>query len=245
MRGSGTSAVTLRKVGFCFEPPRQIVFIDNLDIEYGEIVSIMGPSGCGKTTLLRLLAKLLTPTEGTLTVATDRIAFLYQNDGLLPWFDIWTNVALPGKIGGFARAEHESLVTELLDNVNILDAAKRFPHQLSGGMRKRAELARVLASRAGIWLLDEPFESLDPVARQRMLQLLKFHQRAKAAAVVMVTHSLDDAALIADKLVVLNGLGGIAGAVIRKSPSSSGLRKRTDVDYRTLIQNATELLCIS
>jgi NitT/TauT family transport system ATP-binding protein len=183
----------------------------DLDVGEGEFVAVLGRSGCGKSTLLRLVAGLLPTTSGTVSVAGQPvvkprrdIAMLFQRPALLPWRSVVDNVLLPVEIFGWRRAAHRTRAYELLELVGLAGFEKRFPHELSGGMQQRAALCRSLITDPRVMLMDEPFSALDALTREDLSgELQKVHMNS-GATVVFVTHSVDEAVLLADRVVVLS-----------------------------------------
>ncbi|MBL8480722.1 MAG: ABC transporter ATP-binding protein [Rhodocyclaceae bacterium] len=173
-----------------------------LDVAPGEFLAVVGPSGCGKSTLLALLAGTRQPTSGSLQrrAATRMV---YQQDGLFPWLTTAENIAL----GLDARAEPASrarCLDEMLELIRLADFRDHYPHQLSGGMRRRVELARVLAGPSDLLLMDEPFSALDYQTRRRMHRELQSMLASYPRAVVLVTHDIEEAALLADRILLLS-----------------------------------------
>ena len=188
-----------------------------LRIAPGEFVSLIGPSGCGKSTLLRLIADLDEPTSGELTVfgKSARQARLdqdygiaFQQSGLLEWRSVAENVELPLHVHGVAKAERRARAAELLELVGLADFAGHRPSQLSGGMQQRAEIARVLITEPRVVLMDEPFGALDAQTRVMMQELLLDLWAQVRATVVFVTHDIDEALFLADRIVVLSARPG-------------------------------------
>jgi NitT/TauT family transport system ATP-binding protein len=183
----------------------------DLAVAPGQIVALIGPNGSGKSTLLRVLAGLLRPDRGTasldgerITAPDPRIGLIFQEPRLLPWRSAQRNVAYPLELAGWARADRDRRVTELLDLVDLREVATLIPERLSGGMRQRAALARSLALEPRVLLLDEPFSALDELTRERLnLELLGLWART-ATTIVVVTHSIQEAILLADRVVVLS-----------------------------------------
>ncbi|HEX8746755.1 MAG TPA: ABC transporter ATP-binding protein [Pyrinomonadaceae bacterium] len=179
------------------------VFEDlSVEIERGEFVAVVGPSGCGKTTLLNLLSGYLRPTSGVIRrEGTTRM--VYQSDGLFPWLTVRENIALglrhlqEGKRRG-------AQLKDLLSLIRLDGFAEHYPHQLSGGMRQRVELARALAGEADVLLMDEPFSSLDYQTRLRMRRMLVRVLTERPRTVVFVTHDIEEAAQLADRILVLS-----------------------------------------
>lgn len=192
-RRNGAAAPVLRDISFT--------------IDRGEFVAILGPSGSGKSTILRLVAGLEQPTAGQISiggrevsVTDDRCAVVFQEPRLLPWRSVASNVVLGArrrKSGQTAR------VDQLLAEVGLSDVADAWPHQLSGGMAQRVGLARGLAAEPDVLLLDEPFAALDALTRLRMQDLLLQLHDHHAQTVVLVTHDIDEALYLADRILIL------------------------------------------
>jgi len=177
----------------------------SLDIQPGAITAIVGPSGSGKSTLLRLAAHLLSPAEGRVEAASERTAFVFQSPNLLPWRTVRDNVALPLQLQGTPRAQRRQQAEAILARVGLADAGGALPGALSGGMKMRASLARALVTEPGALLMDEPFSSLDTFTRRQMhAEFLGLWQRARPT-VLLVTHDLEEATLLADRVVLVAG----------------------------------------
>lgn len=199
--------------------------LHDLDLEAapGEILTVVGPSGCGKSTLLRTLAGLLPALAGQVAQdgrpvtgpGADR-ALIFQEDALLPWRTARSNVELPLAIrGGLGRAERTARAQEWLDRVGLTGLERQLPHRLSGGQRQRVQLARALAGQPRAVLMDEPFGALDAQTRAGMQQLLVEALRGTGATVVFVTHDVDEALFLGDRVALLAD-GGLTG--IRRVP---------------------------
>jgi NitT/TauT family transport system ATP-binding protein len=193
----------------------------DLSIPAGEFISIIGPSGCGKSTLLRLIAGLDKPTTGTIrTVAAheDRdsrieyagsysksdVAYVFQDAHLLPWRNVLRNVALPLELMHVEKSRRVDAALAAIEQVGLSDAVKRYPAQLSGGMRMRVSLARALVTNPKLLLLDEPFAALDEINRQKLDDLLREIWLARKMTTIFVTHSLQEAAFLARRAVVFS-----------------------------------------
>ena len=188
------SALDLRGVAHSFGGVEVLRPLD-LSVAPGEFLAIVGPSGSGKTTLLSLLSGHLTPSQGTVT-RSGTTRTVYQADGLFPWQTVRKNIAM----GATSAAE----VEELLQLVGLTEFAGAFPHQLSGGMRQRVELARALAGKTDLLLLDEPFSALDYLNRLKMRAELARLLAERPCTVVLVTHDIEEAAQLADRVLVLS-----------------------------------------
>jgi NitT/TauT family transport system ATP-binding protein len=174
----------------------------SLSVASGEFVALVGPSGCGKTTLLNLCSGWLQPTSGTVH-RPDRVRMVFQQDGLFPWLTVGENVRLGLRhlADESARSRH---ALELLALVGLAAFERYYPHQLSGGMRQRAELARALAGGTDLLLMDEPFSSLDYLTRLKLRAELARLLREQPRTVVLVTHDIEEAAQLADRVLVLS-----------------------------------------
>jgi NitT/TauT family transport system ATP-binding protein len=206
-------AVAVGQVWHSYAPGRLALGLLDLEVERGELLAVLGPSGCGKSTLLRILAGLLEPTGGEVRLdgqpplAARRrraLGWLAQDDGLLPWRTVADNVGLPLRLAGRPRGP----VQPLLERVGLAEFAGHYPHQLSGGMRQRAALARALVAEPALLLLDEPFAHLDELTRERLGDLLLDLRLAARPTVVLVTHSVSEAVRLADRAVVLSSSPG-------------------------------------
>ena len=174
----------------------------SLDIGLGEFVAVVGPSGCGKTTLLNLMAGFDKPNAG-LVISTGRVRMVYQQDGLFPWLTAAENIQM-----GLRQFKDEEARTrelkEMLTLIGLEGFENSYPHQLSGGMRQRVEIARALAGDTDTLLLDEPFSSLDYLKRLRLRRELVRLLSERPRTVVLVTHDIEEAAQLADRVVVLS-----------------------------------------
>lgn len=173
----------------------------SLEISREEFVAVVGPSGCGKTTLLDLLSGFLKPTSG-IVARSGRVRTVYQHDSLFPWQTAAQNIAM-GLRELSSEAERSSQLKQMLQLINLAEFADHYPHQLSGGMRQRVELARALAGQTDILLLDEPFSSLDYLTRLRLRRELARMLAELPRTVVLVTHDIEEAAQLADRILVL------------------------------------------
>lgn len=174
----------------------------SVDIERGEFVAVVGPSGCGKTTLLNLFSQFIKPSSGKVVCAA-RARMVYQHDSLFPWQTVSENIAL-GLRHINDNAERSRQLSDMLRLISLEGFANHYPHQLSGGMRQRVELARALIGDSDILLLDEPFSSLDYLTRIRLRNELARMLDKLPRTVVLVTHDIEEAAQLADRIIVLS-----------------------------------------
>lgn len=208
----------------------------DVDITAGEIVAVVGPSGCGKSTLLRLIGGLDAPTHGRILLddtsvaeVDERTAVAFQEPRLLPWRTIAQNVEL-GLPRGTARRAGRERVQELLHLVGLDHAAHQRPSEVSGGMAQRASLARALARNPGVLLLDEPFGALDALTRLRMHDLLLKIHAAEPTTILLVTHDVEEALYLADRVLLLRTLAGEQESSISRTISVPGTRPRDRAD---------------
>ncbi len=174
----------------------------NLTVNPGEVVVLVGPSGCGKTTILNILSGYIKPSSGTVT-RKGIIRTVYQQDGLFPWLTVTENISL-GLRNLKDEQLHQNELQELIQLIHLEGFENHYPHQLSGGMRQRVELARVLAGDSDILLMDEPFSALDYQTRLRMRMELVRLLETRPRTVVFVTHDIEEAAQLADRIFVLS-----------------------------------------
>jgi len=183
----------------------------NLAVADGEFVCLVGPSGCGKSTLLRLLAGLDRADAGHFSLAgrpidgpSSEVGVVFQQATLLPWFTIWQNVTLPVRVGGRTLVSREAPIRELIRIAGLQGFENKFPYELSGGMQQRAAIVRALACDPKLLLLDEPFGSLDALTREKMNAELQRIWLASRKTVVLITHSIDEAVFLGDRVVVMS-----------------------------------------
>jgi nitrate/nitrite transport system ATP-binding protein len=215
-------------VGIAFErggASTEVLRDVSLAIERGEYVSVIGHSGCGKSTLLNIVAGLLKASQGGVLLEGREVnepgperAVVFQNHSLLPWLTVRENVALAvDKVfrGRKSRAERREWIAENLDLVRMAHAADKRPHEISGGMKQRVGIARALAMEPKILLLDEPFGALDALTRAHLQdQVMEIHQRL-ANTIVMITHDVDEAVLLSDRIVMMtNGPAATVGEIL-------------------------------
>lgn len=214
-KGPSDAAISVRGIHHVYtseQTGERVHAIESIDLEVseGELVCILGPSGCGKSTLLYLIAGLLRPTAGEIYVEGKRVTapgrdrgIVFQEYALLPWKNVRANVALGPKIQGMRRTERNVVAQEFIDLVGLTGFEAKFPHELSGGMRQRVAVARTLAADPEVVLMDEPFAAVDAHTRMSLQEELVRIWRTTRKTIVFVTHSVEEAAFLGDRVVVL------------------------------------------
>jgi NitT/TauT family transport system ATP-binding protein len=214
------------------QPPELMVALDrvNATVRKGELVTLLGPSGCGKTTLLRLTAGLIAPDEGTITIAGAPLTrprkdacMVFQNFGLLPWRTVTGNVEFPLEIDGVSAAERRDLARHFIELVGLAAFSEHFPHELSGGMQQRVGIARALMRKPILIFMDEPFGALDAQTREQLQEdFLKIWSQT-AATVIFVTHSIDEALLLSDRIFVFDTAPGRIQTIVESPVAAERL----------------------
>lgn len=221
--GDMDRAISFSNISVAFPEKRGGHFVAvrdaNLDIGDGEFVALVGPTGCGKSTLLNLAAGLLQPSAGSVFVFEEKLlglnrraGYLFQADALMPWKTALENVAIGLEVRGASRALARAQAQDWLARMGLANFADRHPHQLSGGQKKRVALAQILALEPKILLMDEPFGPLDAQTRALMSELLLSLWTQDRKAVLFVTHDLDEAIALSDRVVVMGA--GPAATII-------------------------------
>ena len=226
----------------------------DLDVADGSFVSIVGPSGCGKSTLLRLVAGFAQPTAGSVEVGGQAVGgpspdrgVVFQQPNLYPWLTVAENVAFGLRMRHVPKAERRAVVAEHLELVGLADVASRRPYELSGGMQQRVQIARVLANRPSLVLMDEPFAALDAITRERLQDELLRIWRAHRTTVVFITHSVEEAVYLGTRVLVMSPRPGTivtdepatfstsnqTGAAVRDDPAFIEQRRRISAHLRT------------
>jgi NitT/TauT family transport system ATP-binding protein len=191
----------------------------DLDVPRGQFLVIVGPSGCGKTTLLRMLAGLEVPTAGSVEVRGGRDgrpenSMVFQGDSIFPWMSVWDNTAFGLVMRGMPRAQIRQIVGHYLDKTGLTAFADAYPHQLSGGMRQRVSIARAFANDPDVLLMDEPFSALDEQNKTLLqAELLRIWDETRKT-VVFITHSVDEAVTLGDRIMVMSAQPGTAKAFV-------------------------------
>jgi NitT/TauT family transport system ATP-binding protein len=214
--------IRLRNLRKSFESRgRTVVALDDvsLDIEAGCFFVVVGPSGCGKTTLLRMLGNLDTPTSGSIQVSAPAAgrpgnSMVFQGDSLFPWMTAWENAAYGLTMRGRPKAEIADVVGHYLNRTGLSKFANAYPHQLSGGMRQRVSIARAFANDPDVLLMDEPFSALDEQNRVLLQQeLLRIWEESRKT-VIFITHSVDEAVTLGDRIMIMSAQPGRAKQIV-------------------------------
>ncbi len=222
----------------------------SLDIQPGDFVSLLGPSGCGKSTLLRLIADLIEPSEGQITVKGKSAhqarlnrdyGFVFQAPVLYDWRSVLKNVQLPLEVMDYPAAERDRRAREMLQLVGLKDFERHYPWQLSGGMQQRVSIARALAFKPSILLMDEPFGALDELTRERMnTELLNIWSQTQTT-VIFVTHSIAEAVFLSNRVVVMTPRPGRIEKIVEIDlPRPRAFETREHTRYFELITEVRE-----
>ena len=238
------SAVLVDGVTKVFNPgrPDEVTALSDVDLTVGdgEFVSLIGPSGCGKSTLLRLIADLIPPTRGTVTVSGEPAAaarrkqgygIAFQQAGLFEWRTVQRNVELPLELRATSRADRKARALEMLSLVGLDDFTGHYPGQLSGGMQQRVAIARALAVSPPLLLMDEPFGALDEMTRERLQAELLGICAKTGTSVVFVTHSISEAVFLSNRVVVMSPRPGRITASIDVDLPTRNDAVRQSPDY--------------
>lgn len=220
----------------------------SLHIDPGESWVFIGPSGCGKSSLLFLLAGLRQPTAGDVLVAGSALksprpqtALILQDYGLFPWKTVWENAALGLRIRGLAAREQTALITPILENLGLFEHKHHYPTQLSGGQRQRVAVARALALDPDLLLMDEPFSSLDALTRENLQETMLSIRRQSRMTLVTVTHSIEEAAYLGQKIAVFTPRPGRVAAIV-DNPQAGDQSYRDRPDFYQKCSEVRHLL---
>ena len=245
MTGEGGAAVVeLRGADKVFSNGMRGLAAIDLRVQPGEFVTLIGPSGCGKSTLLKLIASLIEPTSGDLTVQSGRqMAFVFQEPTLMPWSRVDTNVRLPLDLARVPKDAAAARVDAALANVDLTGFRRHYPRQLSGGMRMRVSIARALVTDPDLLLMDEPFGALDEFTRNRLdddLLRLSFERKLTT---IFVTHSLYEAVFLSTRVIVMAANPGRVFAEFRiDEPEPRGDDFRTSTRFAELARDLSKIL---
>ncbi len=227
---SSGSIVEVKNIGMIY--PGGTVALEGLDLEFptGKMTTLLGPSGCGKTTLLKIIAGLLEPTAGEVWIDGVRVfgpgperAFVFQDFALLPWATVLRNVAFGLELQGREKAEREEVARASVVKVGLAGFENSYPHELSGGMRQRVGLARALCVDAQVLLMDEPFSAVDEQTRRLFQEELLRLLARENKTVIFVTHSIEEAVYVSDRIVLLSPRPGRINRIVTMEIDRQGL----------------------
>jgi NitT/TauT family transport system ATP-binding protein len=248
------SFIEAQNLSLCFRPknrePVTALTDLNVTVARGEFVSIVGPSGCGKSTFLNILLGLIKPDSGTLELngmpiagPSQERAMVFQEFGLLPWRTVAANIELGLELKGTPTVARAQRVTELIKLVGLNGFENHYPHELSGGMKQRVGLARALATEPQVLLMDEPFAALDAQTRDLMqTELLQIWERTKKT-VLFVTHSIEEAAYLSDRVIVMTARPGRTKDVLRiELPRPRDYEMRLTAEFNEIKSRIWEVL---
>jgi NitT/TauT family transport system ATP-binding protein len=218
---AGDAVIEVRGIGKLYAGGVQALEGIDLDFRRGALTSLLGPSGCGKTTLLKIIAGLLAPTAGEVRVAGRLVsgpgperAFVFQDFALLPWASVLRNAAFGLELQGVPGAARAARARHYIAEVGLAGFEDKYPHQLSGGMRQRVGLARALAVDAEVLLMDEPFSAVDEQTRRKFQEDLLRLRAVERKTFVLVTHSIEEAVYLSDRIVLLSPRPGRVSQVV-------------------------------
>jgi NitT/TauT family transport system ATP-binding protein len=215
------AAVSIRSVSKTYPGPVEALQEIDLDFPEGRLTTLLGPSGCGKTTLLKIIGGLIPPTAGNVFVNGREVtgpgaerAFVFQDFALLPWANVVRNVAFGLELRGVALSERQAIAEKYIAQVGLAGFERKFPHELSGGMRQRVGLARALAVKADVLLMDEPFSAVDEQTRRKFQEDLLRLVAIERKTFLFVTHSIEEAVYLSDRIVLLSPRPGRVWKII-------------------------------
>jgi NitT/TauT family transport system ATP-binding protein len=248
----GDSIIEVRAVGKTYEGGVEALAGIDLALPQANLSTFLGPSGCGKTTLLKIIAGLIPPSHGEIYVKGQKVdgpgperAFVFQDFALLPWANVLRNVAFGLELRGLAKGERERVARKHIAEVGLKSFESTYPHQLSGGMRQRVGLARALTVDADIILMDEPFSSVDEQTRRKFQEELLDLLRHKKKTVIFVTHSIEEAAYLSDRIALLSPRPGTLSKIVeprirREGRSPDEIRR--DKNYLDVVDEIWQIL---
>ena len=213
----------------------------NLDIATGEFVTVVGPSGCGKSTLLRIIAGIISPSNGN-TVKPDKGAFVFQDSALLPWRSVQKNVELLMELESFPKEQIKGKARSVLKQVGLTGFEKSYPHQLSGGMKMRLSLARSLVLRPDYLLMDEPLSSVDELTREVLQEEIHTLWKEDKFTAILVTHNVAEAVYLSNRVVVMSPRPGKITHVVDIPFKKRDRLLRSKAQFTKLVNNISEKL---
>jgi NitT/TauT family transport system ATP-binding protein len=249
---SAEAIVEVRGIGKTYDGGVEALQDVSLPLPRGRLSTLLGPSGCGKTTLLKIIAGLIAPSRGEVWVNGKKVdgpgperAFVFQDFALLPWANVLRNVAFGLELRGLSREERIKLAQDYIARVGLKGFETSYPHQLSGGMRQRVGLARALAVDADILLMDEPFSSVDEQTRRKFQEDLLDLLQVERKTVIFVTHSIEEATYLSDRIVLLSPRPGTVSKIIQPNIERTGRSPdeiRRDKNYLDVVDEIWQIL---
>ncbi len=203
----------------------------SLTFEEGKINCVLGKSGCGKSTLLNIIAKLEEVNSGEIIGVPEKIAYVFQEDRLIEWNSIYTNMELP-LLKTYTKDERKEKIKNILREVGLVDSMSAYPKELSGGMRQRANIARALLYKGELLLMDEPFKSLDKSSKENIIKIFKRNHSEKNNTVIMVTHDINEALSLGDNIFVL---GSSPAILIDKFKDVQRSKEKNNIEDKILL----------
>jgi NitT/TauT family transport system ATP-binding protein len=239
--GEAKSIVEVRGVSKIYEGGVEALSNITLDFPEGQLTSLLGPSGCGKTTLLKIIAGLIPSTSGEVLVHGQPVAgpgperaFVFQDFALMPWANVMRNVSFGLELRGIGKSERQAIAEKYIEAVGLRGFEHSYPHELSGGMRQRVGLARALAVDAAVLLMDEPFSAVDEQTRRKFQEDLLLLIARERKTFIFVTHSIEEAVYVSDRVVLLSRRPSTVSAIIEPNVPRGG-------DPEDIRRNATYL----
>jgi NitT/TauT family transport system ATP-binding protein len=253
MTSQSPPKICLKDVTKIFHTPQgpvEALHRTSFTVNVNEIVCIVGPSGCGKSTILNLIAGFLQPTDGTVSVdgqvvkgpGADR-AVVFQQDSVFPWLTVAKNLEYGPRARGIRARERKEIVAGLLQSVGLVEYANLYPRQLSGGMKKRVDLARAYANKPEVLLMDEPFGALDVMTKEKMqLELLRLWYQ-DARTIVFVTHDIEEALFVGHRVLVMTARPArVAGEIVVPFEKTADVRVKVSSDFQKLRLGIMDML---
>jgi NitT/TauT family transport system ATP-binding protein len=227
--GEAKSIVEVRGVSKIYEGGVEALSNITLDFPEGQLTSLLGPSGCGKTTLLKIIAGLIPSTSGEVLVHGQPVvgpgaerAFVFQDFALMPWANVMRNVGFGLELRGIGKSERQAIAEKYIEAVGLRGFEHSYPHELSGGMRQRVGLARALAVDAAVLLMDEPFSAVDEQTRRKFQEDLLLLIARERKTFIFVTHSIEEAVYVSDRVVLLSRRPSTVSAIIEPNVPRGG-----------------------
>lgn len=252
-QANGEVKISINDVSKVFDTPKgpvEAIRGVNLQIKTNEIVCLVGPSGCGKSTLLNLIAGFLLPTEGQVLIGDKQVvrpgadrAVVFQQDSVFPWLTVYQNLEYGPKARGVAEEQRKKVVERLLSMVGLTEYKDLLPRQLSGGMKKRVDLARAYANQPEVLLMDESFGALDVLTKEKMQRNLLALWKQEPRTIVFITHDIEEALFIAQRVVVMSARPArIAGVIEVPFEKTTDTRIKTSPEFQSLRQMIIDML---